>query len=80
MNDKFAKVIDDMQQLIASVHDDGAACSLASRYCPEPWAKSLGEIASTFMFTEIRMQEIALQIEAIFNEGSNDFTQDLERP
>ena len=80
MNDKLTKVIDDMQQLIASIHDDGAACSLASRYCPEPWARSLVEISNTFMITEIRLQDIASQVEAIFNEGSNDFTQDLERP
>lgn len=80
MSSRNAKVLDDLQNLIVATKDNRVACSLASRYCPEPWAQSLREVADSFLFAEHALQGLQLQIETILDESRQDLSKDVKGP
>ncbi len=69
MKDGQAKVLDDLRNLIVAMKDNRVAHSLASRYCPDPWAQSLREVADSFLCAELALQGIQSQLEPFLDHG-----------
>lgn len=73
MNNSPAKVLATLHELIIEARDYRVAYTLAGRFCPEPWSKSLGEVGGCFLTVETRLQGIYSQLESLFDERAEVF-------
>ena len=71
-------IIGALRQVIENAGENRIAFGIAAKFCPEPWNASLDETAKEFMFIEFRLQEIASQLEALFDKGSDHLSQDQQ--
>jgi hypothetical protein len=77
---KREEVLAAVTTLLQEVELEHEALELAAKYCPQPWAGSLAAIASSWLFVSFKLMDIRSQLEAIFDDGSDHLSQDVEGP
>lgn len=80
MNNRQKAVLGQLLELFKDASERFEACSLAAKFCPDPWSNSLLEFSGVFMHHSHVLEDSISELEAIFDDGSENIPQNFKGP